>query len=791
MEWEVSQILRMTKDGEFWLPHFQRGGVWTPEMGERLLDSLYLATPCGSIVTWCPDDGEDYGVPITDGTVDGPRTYLVDGQQRVRALHSLAPAFGDREEVADHEGRVTWVFLPNTPEFRHVAGFAEFRGRREGIFFRDIDVSERTTGVRNRAARGGGGASVRAADLQAFADGQGAHGAFDKIAELAKRVPDIEAVLLDVAHRAGAMRHRKLFVSPLGKADFQTALDIYVRINSSGMAVDAAERALAALAGAAPTSTPDGLRKVLHALHPPAEHVSTPGLSRATEERDLELQRKREEQLGFRFGLRLVAHALADEEDSGASLTRWLSYESFHQEKDRLRHAETMRSKWKLGCGLLETWDRCEAAAGALRAAIQEELRCDDYARMPRGSAARLQPVVQLLVRFPDVCQRAAADPGDSRKQVASLVLRRMLGQSGTTRQERELTDAMRQAGSWPDGVTAFRSRSSGGKLSDWLSDFLEEDATTQARPAQLLYWLLRRNEAKDFDYAKNNLPLLLGEGIRALDHRARPQCQHMLPVSLVAELLRPDGSARGAGPVSRLGNLTWISERLNGLDGLDGLGAQVVRLDLEGDRNRDAHVYDEESVSAFRKVQELAERTSPKFVNAYTRFCARREKEIARRFDGWLTELEAAKGLPSANDVPASRVIPTRDLCEFEQLLERRAEANDSGRADWTLLLCFAVDVLRPAILSHKHTLHLQRGEYFIRRPEGRSSPSNAVLRLRLVDADPVLSAGSQVDGARFEQLLRFSPDRGDGVVRVADLVSRPTEAIQILRSLFQQLGD
>ena len=208
-----------------------------------------------------------------------------------------------------------------------------------------------------------------------------------------------------------------------------------------------------------------------------------------------------------------------------------------------------MREEHGLGLGVRESWRRCEVAATALNLALVQELRCDDFRRIPRGGAARLQPVMQLLLRFPDQAERATVH-ATGRRQVAGLVLRRMLADLGDSREEAQLLDRLRRCGSWSEGVRAIRA----ARVETGLTRFTQENATTQARPAQLLYWLLRRpgstgRGARDFDYAANDV--LHGQQVREVRRGDHPECQHMLPVSKVASILHPDRSARGAGPTS------------------------------------------------------------------------------------------------------------------------------------------------------------------------------------------------------------------------------------------------
>ena len=796
----VSEILNGLRQGAFWLPHFQRGGVWSDEMGLRLLDSLYLGTPCGSLVTWTPRRGrpEEWGVPITETGGAAPHLYLVDGQQRVRAIENLrealdnaAPRHGDTAPI--------WLFLPNLPEFRTSPVAKRLSGLRDGLFFRDQD--KRTVPrVRRRIARGGGGASVLASDLVRLGGLAGESQEVEALALVDTFLKGIDipagqlvSLLAAVAVRARLMLDRAFFVADLGDAEFHEVVDVYNRINTSGMRVDAAERALATLTRLSKASTPTGLRGVLSALHddgkPPADgaaHIA---------QRDKELARKREEQLGFKFVLRMMAQALADE-DWGA-LHKWLSFEHFQRDDvvARIKHAERLRVEYGLGKGLEETWRRCAVAARALRAALVTELHCDDFRRIPRG--ARLSPIVQLLVRFPDHAAACADDP-TSRKQLAGLILRRVLADLGTTKEERRLGDLVRRCEFWSNGVRAIRELD----VRSGLLAFEREKATTQSRPAQLLYWLIRRpgphpcGGARDFDYEANGV--LLGKAVRNVEESANPECQHMLPAKKLAAALGIAGNARGAGEVSRLGNLTWISAELNGFT--KGLGEKIIRLEKEPIANRVCHVYDFNvdgvpAEMAFGRLSEALEahdsttsvEVQSAFADAYSAFCGEREKQIVTRFRSWLHELDEAA--PALDCRPAARTFAADDhLRRFEERIMDRAAADPRK---WDLLLKIAVEVLRPAVAGGEYWFHAHKQDprwYVLQRRAASSRRKYGTDSVMRVDMDgPALRPG-QLDGVfqdTIAALGRLGGPTAETEVRLERLAPHVDSTLRLLSGM------
>ncbi len=86
--WSWEQVIQHAD--RLGIPNFQRGAVWDSSNRAALLESLYEASPCGTLVVWEP---EDTGDPTRHGTrlegafaPDARPMWLVDGQQRCRTL---------------------------------------------------------------------------------------------------------------------------------------------------------------------------------------------------------------------------------------------------------------------------------------------------------------------------------------------------------------------------------------------------------------------------------------------------------------------------------------------------------------------------------------------------------------------------------------------------------------------------------------------------------------------------------------------------------------------------------
>jgi hypothetical protein len=99
----------VTLANQLGIPDFQRGLVWGDDLVGRLLESLYLGTPCGNVILWQASRDTRTGcVPLLPGGAS--RLLLIDGQQRVRSLSSV---FGPARTQA---ARRWHVYLTKVPE---------------------------------------------------------------------------------------------------------------------------------------------------------------------------------------------------------------------------------------------------------------------------------------------------------------------------------------------------------------------------------------------------------------------------------------------------------------------------------------------------------------------------------------------------------------------------------------------------------------------------------------------------------------------------------------------------
>lgn len=92
----VSSLLNYVQTKEIAIPEIQRPFVWDNSKVRDLIDSLYKGFPVGYIVTW-----QNPNVKLKDGSVSVGKKILIDGQQRITAL--TAAILGETVKNSDYE----------------------------------------------------------------------------------------------------------------------------------------------------------------------------------------------------------------------------------------------------------------------------------------------------------------------------------------------------------------------------------------------------------------------------------------------------------------------------------------------------------------------------------------------------------------------------------------------------------------------------------------------------------------------------------------------------------------
>ena len=114
----AESIVKAAQNGEYAVPEFQRGFVWTPNQVRDFADSLSRSYPVGSILTWKSSTAIQRG----DSGQQIQKSWLIDGQQRTTALCTL---FGTRPAWWDNNHPDNWNVHMNTYDIRLDIGLEE------------------------------------------------------------------------------------------------------------------------------------------------------------------------------------------------------------------------------------------------------------------------------------------------------------------------------------------------------------------------------------------------------------------------------------------------------------------------------------------------------------------------------------------------------------------------------------------------------------------------------------------------------------------------------------------
>lgn len=644
------------------IPHFQRGLVWNDDAVALLLKSLYLRTPCGNIILWQPRDPAGHGVPLFE---DGFRYLIIDGQQRIRSLYdALNPLSGE----LDGTGYQWYLNLAADPSF---AGLFD-GATRFGLFVR---ARTRTSDQKRRYS-----SLVPIAPLLRDGDaGIEEAATFLQLDNTAEARP--AAILATVRGQLLAMVLHKVFACVVlheenGRYGLAEVIDIYNRINSAGRRVESEERAYASLVGVS-RSTHGRLEAFFRAVHP--DQNRNTGMVR-----DDALQRRRESAFGFRLYMRTLVQVCNYHmgRSQGANA---LSFDLFDSHDILLQ----LRGD---GAKTEELLDITHSVLTTVHEVVTQGLGCDDLQMLP--DTACLIPVIELLVRFPQLSEV------QYRRLLAYLVLRLVAEPAATQDATMRLTllvDRSHTAGECCQRL--YGELHWGETKKAALGRRLVDANTLRDRYVLLLYWQVRRHGARDFCYAENLVP----ETATALYSRfsgheasvckaASPEKQHIVPVSKLKDAFGIDERIRNARHLANnVGNLTYISQALNGLDGLSNA---LARLGEEPEENLRRHFVDNQALALYHVCGTAKGDALKKNLRE---FCEHRRRLIQTDLEAWMEELRPAL-LESATE----RIEPKARIFALDQGdYVRRLSFPDS--VEDALLSMLSRSVLIPRSLERK----------------------------------------------------------------------------------------
>jgi len=550
------------------LPHFQRGRVWDDRAVSMLMESLTDDTPCGSIILWRPSgrvarQGEvpgDWGKPE-----DKPRFLVVDGQQRLTALKALWSGAEDnrwavnlaafrefglkRHRVESPEPYVRWPHQPPpdagpttqenyTLRTRHLVLLSEVR--QSGVLpaLECIDSSAWDSLVTR----------IRKADERRF------HVLIKRGCEL----PEI--------------------------------VDLYNRINSSGVPVRKEERAYAAMVSIDPR-TPDWLRDCFKAAHP---HKEDSG-------REAVLRRERERFFGFPLFISAYTQAVGYHRNLKGDLN--------------LLARDNPDTSWVANFGDAMRSDSLSCIRDTA-VTLRTHLLCDDLRFLPSAEPLRL--AFAVLLKYPGV------DPDSLARVLLLGQLNRIAGHTRPNRIEQAILESNRLI----EAMDAFPSAQAIlGDLKAFEKRLLKVQSMNDPW-VSLLYWYQRAHGSRDYVATENSF--------LQLDLKAAATKEHIVPFSLLYRNYDIDPRGHSASHVvNAIGNLTMVSSEMN-----YGHGADPIPLrKLDRDLLLAHHLDDAEVLQRYTAVISAIEAGGPqeRIRARYERFVRVRAQRLAAGMYAWI----------------------------------------------------------------------------------------------------------------------------------------------------------
>ncbi len=210
-QYPIQTLLTWIKSEQIAIPEIQRPFVWNAAKVRDFIDSLYRGYPVGYLIAWQNPD-----VRLKDGTQSSGKRVLIDGQQRVTAL--LAALLGEPVVDRDYKRRrISIAFHPGEERFEVVNAAI----LRDPEWISDI-------------------AKVFAPDAWML----------QLLEEYCEANPNAEKRKIDESlKQLDGIQHNSLGLIDLNAdLDVETVADIFVRINSQGVTLNAADFVMSKMA---------------------------------------------------------------------------------------------------------------------------------------------------------------------------------------------------------------------------------------------------------------------------------------------------------------------------------------------------------------------------------------------------------------------------------------------------------------------------------------------------------------------------------------------------------------
>lgn len=220
---KISTILEKVDEKQLFVPAFQREYVWKRDDAKQLMDSLIKEYPTGTMLTWETANPPQLKGPYKYDEKQGAVRLLLDGQQRITTLYMLIrgeiPPYYTAAEIM-HDTRGLHVNLETLELSYYVKTRMENNPRWQNV----TDVLQR---------------KIRAKDVVRALEEQG-----ETVArERDDLIDDNTRAIENIVDRDFPEQ-----IIPV-KASIREAIDIFYKVNASGVALTDAELALAQITG--------------------------------------------------------------------------------------------------------------------------------------------------------------------------------------------------------------------------------------------------------------------------------------------------------------------------------------------------------------------------------------------------------------------------------------------------------------------------------------------------------------------------------------------------------------
>lgn len=220
---KISTILEKIDEKQLFVPAFQREYVWKRDDAKSLVDSLIKEYPTGTMLTWETAKPPELKGPHKYNEKQGAVRLLLDGQQRVTTLYMLIrgeiPTYYTAAEIMN-DTRGLYVNLTTLD----LAYYMKTRMDKDPYWQNITDV------LKGR---------ISAFDLQAL---------FEKIGKTLG-VEELKS-LNDNINAVTRIKDREFPEQTIPvRANIREAIDIFYKVNASGVALTDAELALAQISG--------------------------------------------------------------------------------------------------------------------------------------------------------------------------------------------------------------------------------------------------------------------------------------------------------------------------------------------------------------------------------------------------------------------------------------------------------------------------------------------------------------------------------------------------------------